>query len=203
MPISWRRSVAALLAFVAGNAATAQGWEVRYSHDVSLKTPVAGQEFSFDFPQAPGSVHYVTKPIVLAPKVTVSATFTITMTGAPQFDYRTAPDNTCDRPASVRLFLQRRDDPMTGQGQYEFYRWWSNAGVELKAGTFTLAVPLQPASWVSVMGKDGDRNPAEFSATLADLSHVGVTFGGGCFYGHGVRVVNGRATFTMKQFEVR
>jgi hypothetical protein len=125
MPIYWRLSVAAPLALAAFNAATAQGWEIRYSHDVSLKASVAGQEFAFDFPQVPGSVHYITKPITLASKAAVRATFTITTVGAPQFDYRTAPDNTCDRPASgAPIPQQRRDDPMTGQGQYEFYRWW-------------------------------------------------------------------------------
>ena len=202
MPICWRRSIAALLA-LACNAAAAQGWEIRYSHDVPLNVPAAGQEFSFDFPLAPDSVHYVTKPATLAPKAAVSVTFTIATTGAPVFDYRTASDNTCDRPASVRLFLQRRDDRMTGQGQYEFYRWWSNAGVDLKPGTFTLDVPLQPALWVSVMGKTGAGNPVEFAAAMANLGHVGVTFGGGCFYGHGVRVSGGRASFAMKDFTVR
>jgi hypothetical protein len=53
------------------------------------------------------------------------------------------------------------------------------------------------------MGKTGDRNPAECAEATANLGHAGVTFGGGCFYGHGVRVLNGRATFTLKRFDVR
>ena len=180
----------------------AQSWEIRYSAGVSLNVPASGEEFSFEFPRAPGSAHYITRPATPAGSAVV-ATFTVMTGGSPVFDYRTAPNNTCDSPATVRLFLQRRGDNLSGAGAYEFYRWWSRAGVVLADGTFTLDVPLQPSLWTSVFGKSGESNPRAFAAALADLSSVGVTFGGGCFYGHGVRVLNGRATFTMKRFEIR
>jgi hypothetical protein len=179
------------------------GWEIRYSTGVKLNDPVRGQEFSFDFPLLPGSVHYITKPVTLAANGRASAAFTIATTGNPVFDYRTAPNNTCNAPAAVRLFLQRRGDDMSGRGQYEFYRWWSNAGTVLKQGSFTVDVPLQPALWTSVFGKTGDRNPAAFAAAMAHLGQVGVTFGGGCFFGHGVRILNGGAVFTMNRFAVQ
>jgi len=34
-----------------------QRWEIRYSTAVTLNAPVSGQEFSFNFPRSPGSVH--------------------------------------------------------------------------------------------------------------------------------------------------
>jgi hypothetical protein len=179
------------------------GWEIRYSTGVKLNDPVRGQEFSFDFPLLPGSVHYITKPVTLTARGSASATFTITTTGNPVFDYRTAPNNTCNASAAVRLFLQRRGDDMSGKGPYEFYRWWSNAGTVLKQGTFTVDVPLQPALWTSVFGKHGDTNPGAFAAAMADLGNIGVTFGGGCFFGHGVRILKGSAVFTMDRFNVR
>lgn len=197
------KTIFVLLLLAACAAAAAQGWDIRYSTGVSLTAPVEGQEFSFDFPQSPGSVHYVTKAVTLAAGVAASATFTITTVGDPVFDYHTDPDNTCDRPAAVRLFLQRRDDDMSGAGQYEFYRWWSNAGTVLKEGTFTVNVALEPALWTSVFGKTGDSNPAAFAEAMANLGNVGVTFGGGCFFGHGVRILNGRAVFTMNRFAVQ
>ena len=169
---------------------------------VSLNAPARGQEFSFDFPLPPASVHYVAKPVTLSASGAVSATFTVATKGSPLFDYRTAPDNTCDRPATVRLFLQRRDDPMSGEGDYEFYRRWSNVGAELKDRTVTLDVPLQPALWTSVFGKSGDANPCAFAAAMADLGNIGITFGGGCFFGHGVRILNGGAIFSMNRFAV-
>jgi hypothetical protein len=197
------KTIFALLLLAACNAAAAQGWEIRYSTGVSLTAHVEGQEFSFDFPRSPGSVNYVTKPETLAAGVAASATFTITTAGDPVFDYHTAANNTCDSPATVRLFLQRQGDNLSGAGQYEFYRWWANAGTVLKEGTFTVSVPLQPSLWTSVFGKKGDANPRAFAAAIADLGNVGVTFGGGCFYGHGVRILNGRAVFTMNRFAVQ
>jgi hypothetical protein len=80
------------------------GWEIRYSTAVKLNVPMSGQEFSFNFPRSPGSVHYITKPVTLAASGAARASFTITTTGDPKFDYRTGADNTCDAPAAVRLF---------------------------------------------------------------------------------------------------
>lgn len=192
-----------LVGCCASNIAAAQGWEIRYSKGVVLNAPAAGLEFSLDFPLFPGSVHYITKPVQLAASRAASASFTITTHDQPKFDYRTEADNNCDNPAAVRLFLQRQGDDMSGAGQYEFYRWWSNAGTALKEGAVTVDVALEPALWTSVFGKTGDNNPAAFAEAMANIGNVGVTFGGGCFYGHGVRILNGRATFTMNRFAVQ
>ena len=125
------------------------------------------------------------------------------MDGDAAFDYHTAANNVCNAPASVRLFLQRKGDNLTGKGEYEFFRWWSTAGIVLKDGTFTLDVPLEPALWTSVFGKRGNANPRAFAAALSHIDNAGVTFGGGCFYSHGVRILRGSAAFTMKSFAVR
>ena len=205
--ICWRsKSPAAplgALALLVLCASAAQAWEIRYSSGVTLHAPVQGQEFSFDFPLAPGSVGYISKPAAGAAKGAVQASFSIAMSGGAVFDFRTAADNTCGAPASVRLLLQRKGDTLSGAGPYEFYRWWSVAGTVLRAGSFTLTVPLEPALWRSVFGKTGDANPSAFAEALADLGRVGVTFGGGCFYGHGVRILRGRAAFTMTRFTIR
>jgi len=193
----------AALALLAGCATAAQAWDIRYSRGVTLHAPVAGEEFSFDFPLAPGLVGYVSKQATGAAKGAVRASFSIATSGDAVFDYRTAADNTCAAPASVRLLLQRKGDDLSGVGPYEFYRWWSIAGTALRAGSFTLTVPLKPALWRSVFGKTGEANPRAFADALANLGSVGVTFGGGCFYGHGVRILRGRAAFTMTRFAVR
>jgi hypothetical protein len=190
------------LLVLAGNSDSGTPWEIRYSTDVSLNARAPGQEFSFNFPRLPGSVHYITKPATLAAGGAARATFTVTTKGDPAFGYHTAADNTCDKPAAVHLFLQRQGDDMSGKGRYEFYRWWSNAGVVLKEGSATLDVALKPALWTSVFGKTGEVNPDAFAAAVGHLGNVGVTFGGGCFYGHGVSVVNGSALFTMRRFAV-
>jgi hypothetical protein len=57
-------------------------------------------------------------------------------------------------------------------------------------GNTTLAVPLTPDQWSSVFGRFGKQNATTlngFQDVLGNLGHVGMTFGGGCFFGHGVK----------------
>ena len=64
--------------------------------------------------------------------------------------------------------------------------------IELAEGQHTVAVPLKPNQWSSVFGKKGDSARTEFDAALGDVEHLGISFGGGCFFGHGVNVSGGR-----------
>jgi hypothetical protein len=201
-----RIAVAALFILLAACGAeqgpNSSGWKIEYSTNTEFNPAKVNEEFSFDFPRPPGSVHYVTKPVHLAAKNAVEAEFSVEARDSPIFDYHTAPDNTCDAPAEVRLFLQRAGDDMSGNGKFEFYRWWTTSGTVLRAGSFKVQVTLSPALWTSVFGRTGDANPDEFYAAMSDLGQVGVTFGGGCFYGHGVRILGHSAAFTMKKFSV-
>ena len=116
--------------------------------------------------------------------------------GSPFFDHRIKADNTCDGSSRAHLYLQRRGDG--GTAAYEHYRWFSQPlSIELKPGPFALTVPLTGDNWISVLGRSGAIVPAEFDATGADLARVGLTFGGGCFAGHGVRVTGGSARFVL------
>jgi hypothetical protein len=131
--------------------------------------------------------------------------FRIEMAGAPFFDCRTNPNNTCDKPASIRLYLQRRGNDMTAAK--EFFRWWSNSIAYMLAhGTAALIAPLDPAQWSSVLGKNGIDSEAAtqgFEAALADLGNVGTTFGGACYFGHGVFVTGGTARFIATGYAVK
>ena len=124
---------------------------------------------------------------------------TVVISGSPEFRYKTESANTCDTPASVHLLIQRRGDDLTR----EFYRWWSNPlAILLEEGEHTILVPLTPDQWSSVDGKTGDAAPEEFADALREADRVGMTFGGGCFFGHGV-VVSGRdATFALQRFTI-
>jgi hypothetical protein len=94
----------------------------------------------------------------------------------------------CSSQITRVLFLQRRNDDLS----QEFYRWWSNPTVydlQPTPGNTTLTVPLTPDQWSSVFGRFGNQNATTlkgFQDALGDLGHVGMTFGGGCFVGHGV-----------------
>ena len=126
--------------------------------------------------------------------------FTVETAGDPVFQYKLNTDNICDTPANVSMYLQRRGDQMTAS--YEHYRWWS-AGTALATRQISVTIPLTPDAWSQVFGKNGAQVPAEFNAALGDLEAIGVTFGGGCFKGHGVNISQGTAKFTMTRFEVK
>ena len=64
---------------------------------------------------------------------------------------------------------------------------------------------LTPDRWSSVLGKFGNYDAASlagFSAALQNVSSLGLTFGGGCFFGHGVNVSNGTARFILSEYSV-
>jgi hypothetical protein len=129
----------------------------------------------------------------------------VSTTGTPFFDWHTNPDNVCDSPSTARLFFQRKGDDMTAAK--EFYRWWSDpvAFVLAQSSGVLLGASLVPSQWKSVLGKKGDASAeaaAGFQQAADDVQAIGLTFGGGCFYGHGVFVTGGTARFVLKTFTI-
>ena len=126
-------------------------------------------------------------------------TFQILTTGAPTFNYMMEPGSTCATSATVRLFLERKNDDLSE----ELYRWWANSTIydlQTTSENVTMTVPLTPNQWSSVYGKPGNLNGttrAGFQDLLTNLGHVGMTFGGRCFAGHGVNVSGGTARFAL------
>lgn len=125
--------------------------------------------------------------------VTVEST-----SGSPVVGY---PANGCSSPAKVRLFLYSLADRGT-----EWERWyaqgaWQDVQTVLDYAAsypFGLTGDLtNPAAWTSVNGHPATDNPAAFEAAKAG-SQVGVVFGGGCFYGHGVGMAQGAAEFVTQ-----
>jgi hypothetical protein len=187
----------------------ASDWDIQYSPGMpSHPSPAMDGGWYFDFPTLPGtSVNYVTTNYRSSgPRTFASMTIVVSTTGNPVFSYQLGdPGNICSTPAHVRLLLQRRDDDLT----QEYYRWWSNAvSYELAAtvdNPVTLTVAITPDQWTSVLGKQGDQDSdslAGFRSAMNDLGRVGMTFGGGCYYGHGVEVSNGSARFTLLKYSI-
>ena len=162
-------------------------WTVLYS----AGTPASFTD-SVDIPQQPGSIHYVIKA---PPPVTLGQTVSLTFTVEGDGEWKPTEG---DPPARVRLFLWRKGDNLTGQGEYEFYRFWSSDSVSINsAGTYTFTEVLDPAKWTAVYGK-GDVNG--FNGCLSNLYGVGFTFGG-MFAGHGV-YSSGPSKFTVKDYTI-
>lgn len=189
-------------------------WTFLYSPSMADHPEPSGpNNYHFDFPiyngslpckndQACPSVHYlITNSPTLSKGSMLIVAGRIEITGQPQFHFETQPENTGTAPASVRLFIQRKNDNLSS----DFYRWWSNPRHKvLQEGLIRFRVPLTPSNWSSVFGHKGDANQATingFTDCLTDTAHIGFTFGGGDFFGHGVNVRGGTARFILTQFK--
>ncbi len=74
------------------------------------------------------------------------------------------------------------------------------------AGTTTIAVPLTPESWSSVNGRFGNADSEArfgFDKAILNVTRLGLTFGGGCSFGHGINVRGGRAEFFLTEYAIR
>ena len=181
-----------------------EAWSIRYSQGMPPQPSLTESGWFFDFPRGthcntrhncPG-VHYVTtshrKPI--SKNSMLITTFQIVTQGKVSFNYRLEASNTCSSPATVRAFLQRADDDLYAVNG----RFWSNPIATILApGTFTLAIKLRPDQWTNV---EGQHDRAGFEALLSKIGNIGITFGGGCFFGHGVNVEGGSARFVVSSF---
>jgi len=185
----------------------ASAWTFEYSPGMPLHPASNTAGWQFAFPTSDG-VHYLTtRQAPRSASQFIGATIAVDTIGNPFFEFRTYPDNVCTKPATVRLFFQRLGDTGSGTGEFEFYRWWSNAvEFELGPGSVTMIGDLtDPSQWTSVYGQSGAANVQRYRMALAQLGAVGFTFGGGCFYGHGVYVApdTGYATFRAREYGIR
>ncbi len=188
-----------------------RAWQVRYSSGVTLQ-PLSGMAgWSFVFPAAPGHVNYLTTSFTTPIAQTQAVTFTaqiVTLSGSPIFDYGLGPDNPCQTPATVRVYLEQVYNPKGPGHDITFapatYRWWANPITTLLLpGVYTVTVPFTPDQWSDTDGQSGVDQPLGFAEALAHPAAIGMTFGGGCFFGHGVSVSGGAARFVLTNFQIQ
>ncbi len=202
--------------FSANTQQSSAGWRIQYSPSMPADPTAGGPGIWYlNFPSDPNypacvatstceSLNYVTNLYSGQAANSVSMTFQIITTGEPAFHGALDPDNNCSTPATVRLFLERKNDDFS----QEFYRWWANPtsyALQATPGDVTLSVPLTPGQWSSVFGKFGNHDAAAlagFQDALTNLGRVGMTFGGGCFFGHGVNVTGGTARFVLVDYTI-
>jgi hypothetical protein len=141
----------------------------------------------------------------------ISATFRIqTMAGVPVYNWQSQDGNTCAVSPSVRIWLQG-PTAVDSVGQ-----WFSLTAYAIPLGldgAWTVTVPLLPENFVDTHGhlgtdptvypSDPESAVAAWQQLLDGVSDVGLAFGGGCFYGHGVQVNGGGAAFVLSRFEIQ
>jgi hypothetical protein len=172
------------------------GWQAEFARGTVEVTPV-NLGFVFQFPTVPNSVNYVVKQ-PSGPLAGVITAYVNITSQAAQYFYAFNASNTCPGSANLSLYIERQGD----QGalpDYASYRFWSTASLTLQDGNQQLSVPLDPTQWINV---NGQQDPTGFAAALAEPMAEGVTFGGGCFKGHGVGLSIGQSRFTLVDFTV-
>ncbi len=136
---------------------------------------------------------------------TIQATIAIDAPAGTTFNYYGQPDG-CDRAANVRLYFQTINAAL-GESQY----WWSNpVSIDLAelfalgpSGT-TLAVPVTAADWSDRDGHFGTFDAAHMAAfddAASDVTRLGLSFGGGCFFAFGTGSNPAGATFQLLKFK--
>jgi hypothetical protein len=111
--------------------------------------------------------------------------------------------------ANFRFYFQTSN----AGGFDETHYWWSNPVSRPLIGpklpeTMTLENPFGSASgafWSDYFGHSGadPSYKAGFEKAISNITDIGVSFGGGCFFENGVGETNGSATFTLNAFNVQ
>jgi hypothetical protein len=160
----------------------------------------------FDFPVEDGThptVNYFWTPQTKSISGALTAAFQIaTSSSSVVFNYQFDSSNNCIDPAHVRLLMARKDFNKTNNPDYANTRWWSNPTAALLTGgsTVQLRVPLTPDQWSNINGQSGNYDATTlngFNKMLQQPAMLGFSFGGGCFFGHGVNVSGGMAQFLV------
>jgi hypothetical protein len=152
--------------------------------------------WSFPFPTA-GHVNYIQTPFN-ATTVPHSVHLTFRVDGdAPQ--YKVIDPNDIP-PATVHIFFEQRNDNLSSPNG----RWWADtSGYNLGSRdnqTITIIVPFDPSQWSNVF--DDAYDPAAFYAALGNVGWIGVTCGGQYFWGHGVALSSGAASYVLVDFHI-
>lgn len=181
-----------------------KSWNIDYSKSVGAHPQAAPVGWLFDFPTQPGLVGYVTQDVSGYAPVTTATTATalvanivIDASADCAFDYHTNPDNTGNWPSSARFYIE------SSWSNADYVRWWATgtACLVLADGRYQYTVPMEPQYWSDTWGHNGAGSAAAIDGWNKAMSaprRIGFTFGGGSFYGHGVWLLQGSASFNLQ-----
>jgi len=176
-------------------------WGENRSNGMPLHpSPEPSALFAFDFPQEPGSVHYVTyRHGPLTGKKQIRMRYRIEADPDVEIVPLTDPAGS----SKITLYFQRYGDDWSGKGKFDGYRWfdyWKTIE-PITVGEFEIVASFDDDVWNAVQSSTSVSSPAAFYGALGNADQVGVVFGGGTGLGHGV-FATGRARFVMIEFAV-
>lgn len=175
-------------------------WQDPLSTRIVLSNDATGA-LQFTFPPQGNSVNYLitNSSSVKAPVGKIQVTFEAVASANAVFSYQTETFNTCPGEPDWRILVMAHGTNWSDPDA----RWWSNPlkGI-LANGAVTVAVPVTPDQWSNVDGQFGSTRVSQFTAAFHDVSHYGLTFGGGCFFGHGVFMQAGTAVGKLHDYRI-
>lgn len=182
------------------------GWMLEYSSGTVLRFTAEGQPY-FAFPtNSSKSANLLSRDWPgNAQASAIVVTLRLATTGVPVFRLAQGPES-CANPPAARAWFASRRWQSTLEPRHEWNRFWSVPGFLALGGggTFTFTAPLTLEDWINVNGHPATEQPEDFYRVLGEVSgRIGLVFGGGCSYGHGLYVSGGTATLTVVDYEVR
>jgi hypothetical protein len=158
---------------------------------------ISNGAFTFPGPSGVAGYFYTKPPATIAQGQTVTLVYSIDGS-TPEWG---VSDRTDVPPATLHLFLWRSSDDLSCNGVMASYRFWALSGVTLKLGeSQTLTSMLDPSVWTNCYG---EHDTSGFVGALENAMGIGFTFGGQNFFGHGVYLSRGSATFKVNSYTVR
>jgi hypothetical protein len=158
---------------------------------------ISGRAFTFTGPSGVAGYFYTKPPATMAQGQTATLVYSIDGS-TPEW---AVSDSNDLPPATMHLFLWRSGDDLSCNGAMASYRFWTPSGVTLELGdSQTLSAVLDPSVWTNCYGQ---HDTSGFAGALENAMGVGFTFGGQNFFGHGVYLRSGSATFKVNSYTVR
>jgi len=172
-------------------------WTFRYSPGVLEHPTLAnGGGWQFDFPAQDG-VHYLTTPLTVNLLIRQAIKVTTQIIGSdPVFMWH--PDSCFGSPAKARIMVERQGDDLRSSSG----RWWADIPITLEVGEMTVIAPIKPEHWSNVNGVFGTEDLVGFTDAMEHSGFIGLTYGGGCFFGHGAWLSSGTARMIIKSFSL-
>lgn len=171
-------------------------WIFQYSPGMSQPNPDGQGGVWFNFPPQDG-VHYMVQGRTAPLSGSIRADIDVTISPGATLTGPLDPKNTCPPVAHFDFYFQRVGDDVTDASKRQ-YRWFGGRTI-IEPGIKSIVLPLTVDKWGDVFG---GHDPAGFAAALAQPQVVGLTFGHGCFAGHGLFVTGGTAKFHLRSFAI-
>lgn len=130
---------------------------------------------------------------------TITATFSIAGADSP-FTYfgEGTSSNPCGTPANTRLYFET-----SNAGGFDFtHFWWANPDSQtlVNGNNLTLTATVEPAEWSDWNGQNGATVPDAFASAAGNVTKIGLSFGGGCFFENGVGTADGSGSLTLDSY---